>query len=128
MMEITKLIIEIGGVRDEHDAARVMAVLQRVIKEDGAHDLPVIAHASNASSTPRIEPDGAMLTASVRELRLASRTVNALTQAGIHTIGQVLALNPNQIREVPGIGRTGRMSIDSALDELQLRRPDWHPR
>ena len=125
-MEITKLVIEIGGVRDERDAARVMTLLQRVIKEEKPQDVPIVTQASNGAGAVALDVPDAILSAPLHELHIKPRVVKALLAAGFQTIGHIVPLTTNQIREVPDIGRAGLSSIDDALAELELCRPDWH--
>jgi serine/threonine protein kinase len=57
------------------------------------------AAASSVQPQPRLEP-----TASLRTAGLSRRAINALVRSHVHTVGQLLALQPNQIRTIHAIG------------------------
>jgi hypothetical protein len=59
---------------------------------------------------------------SVMELRLTRRTATALKRARINTIGQLVALSTDELREVRGIGDQAFQEINASLRRDLLRR------
>ena len=124
-MKITKLLIEIDtsderGIEAVTDA---LAALNEALAPGQNVPITVDTAARSALNKPLTKHSecGAILTLPVHELAVKPRFVNALRKAGFHTIGQILPLTPNQIREVPDIGRIGSKSIVHALHEIRER-------
>lgn len=62
-----------------------------------------------------------MLALPITELAVKPRVHSALMKCGYTTIGHVVPLTLNQIREVDDVGRVAAASIVRALEELRLR-------
>ncbi len=56
----------------------------------------------------------------IDELNLSTRTMNALEEAGIKTVGGILRKNEKKLREVEGLGDKGVTEIKKALGNLGL--------
>lgn len=56
----------------------------------------------------------------VDELEFSTRVLNALTSAGIKTVGQLLKKNEKRLKEVDGLGDKGIQEIKKALGNLGL--------
>jgi hypothetical protein len=116
-----KLTIKLD-TRDKDGIAKVKTLL-------AALDTPDIpSRVKRKSSVPpdalKAPPDGGrdgLLALPVTELAVKSRVHHALMKRGYTTIGHIVPLTLNQIREVEGIGRMAAADIERALAEVNLR-------
>ncbi|RTZ60522.1 MAG: DNA-directed RNA polymerase subunit alpha [Gammaproteobacteria bacterium] len=60
------------------------------------------------------------LTLSVEELDISARALNSLKKYGIHTLGDLVKLTEEELKETKNIGRKALMEIKKALQELGL--------
>jgi len=60
------------------------------------------------------------LTLSVDELDISARALNSLKKYGIHTLGDLVKLTEEELKETKNIGRKALMEIKKALAELGL--------
>ncbi|NPB05506.1 MAG: DNA-directed RNA polymerase subunit alpha [Aquificae bacterium] len=60
------------------------------------------------------------LTLSVEELDISARALNSLKKYGIHTLGDLVKLTEEELKETKNIGRKALMEIKKALSELGL--------
>ncbi len=60
------------------------------------------------------------LTLSVEELDISARALNSLKKYGIHTLGDLVKLTEEELKETKNIGRKALMEIKKALAELGL--------
>jgi DNA-directed RNA polymerase subunit alpha len=60
------------------------------------------------------------LTLSVEELDISARALNSLKKYGIHTLGDLVKLTEEELKETKNIGRKALMEIKRALQELGL--------
>ena len=60
------------------------------------------------------------LTLSVDELDISARALNSLKKYGIHTLGDLVSLTEEELKETKNIGRKALMEIKKALQELGL--------
>ncbi|MBQ7035840.1 MAG: hypothetical protein IJN34_08920 [Clostridia bacterium] len=59
------------------------------------------------------------------ELHLSVRALNCLRNAGFTTLGEICALDLEQIQKIKSLGITGRMDVAGALHRLGIRHTDW---
>ena len=60
------------------------------------------------------------LTLSVEELDISARALNSLKKYGIHTLGDLVKLTEEELKETKNIGRKALMEIKKALAEMGL--------
>jgi DNA-directed RNA polymerase subunit alpha len=66
----------------------------------------------------KIEED--KLSLSIDELEISSRTINALRKIGVNTIGDLVKLSEEDLKEAKSIGRKSLKEIKDALTEIGL--------
>lgn len=91
-----------------------------------AHDIEQSLHTSAMvkelveEQRPRVEEDMDVSKVKVEDLRLPSRTINALHDHGIKTVGGLLRRDVDTLSEIPGIGDKAIQEIRRALGNLGL--------
>lgn len=66
------------------------------------------------------EVKAAALTCTVRDMRLSLRAANALTNAGITTVGQLVERNPYDLLRLPNLGRIRLFEVTDWLTDRGL--------
>jgi DNA-directed RNA polymerase alpha subunit len=61
------------------------------------------------------------ISSSIDELELSNRARNALFKAGVKTIGELIRLEWQGVRRLPGVGNTVVREIKAELDRLGLQ-------
>lgn len=105
----------------EHSIAVMIQQLKAVVgfKEDE----PEAAPPQGADELPQNEREDVMKTR-VESLELSTRTANALTNAGIRTVGGLARKSPEDILALEGVGEKAVEEIKEALEKLGVSMKD----
>ena len=77
-------------------------------------------YAEDSVSEEGEEKDEVVLKTKIDELKLSSRTMNVLREAGIKTIGGLTRKREDTIRDIGGLGEKGMQEIKKALSSMDL--------
>ncbi len=123
-----RLIIETDGTYSPREALEksieiMIHQLKSVIgfQEQHTESAPATAEATEEEST---EPDPEVLKTRIETLDLTSRTLQALEDASIRTIGGLVRKKKDDILALDGIGPKGLEEIDSLLANMGLKLED----
>ncbi len=81
---------------------------------------PVMDDTESASSGQEGDDDTDLSKLRVEDLRLSSRTINALHEAGIKTVGGLLRKDTDSLSTIPGVGDKALQEIKRALGSMGL--------
>lgn len=122
-----RLIIETDGSLSSREAfARAVGILRDQFSALGqgmVERLPAAAEEPDARETEAARPDAGGATPArikLNDIKLSSRTLNALFEAGIKTVGGLSRKRASALGEIEGIGDKGIQEIKKALGNLGI--------
>jgi DNA-directed RNA polymerase subunit alpha len=119
--DLDKLILTIdtdGSITPEEAFEEAAAVL---VNQYSALAGSTIVESSELTESAKPNADKSVLDLSVEELELTARTLNALTNGGIKTIGDLVTIyNSGELENFKGFGKTAFDEVSKRIAELEF--------
>jgi len=119
-----KLILEIetdGSITPDEALTKASNILiehYQLLLKPTVKRVETVKKAIQRVEEPKIEED--KLSLSIDELEISSRAINTLKKIGINTIGELVRLTEEDLKEAKSIGRKALKEIKDALAEMGL--------
>lgn len=118
-----KLFIETDGTITPHEALEtsIRIMLNQLKAIIGfKEDMEEVSSSSSDSSSSEPEPDAELLKTRIESIGLSARTLNALSNANIRTVGGLARKKEKDLLDIEGLGSKGITEIKSVLAEHDI--------